>query len=122
MARTNPKSKPTPEQTGEVKLPPPATPVATTTAPATSTAPATDAAVQYNQNEKTNKKIDDWIKRYPDQFKFFNEMPHERAVRKLILNEIDRYERRQFRKQQGNGESNSPRHERGEGYGGSQRH
>ena len=73
-------------------------------------APATDAPVQYRENPRTNEKIDEWIKRNPDQFKFFNEMPHERAVRKLILNEIQRYERREkaksYRQQeQGGGET-----------------
>jgi hypothetical protein len=120
MARTNPKSKITADQTAALASSAPAETTATTAAP--STAPATDAPAQYRENEQTNKKIDDWIKRYPDQFKFFNEMPHERAVRKLILNEIDRYERRQFRKQQGNGQDHEPRQERGQGYGGSRRY
>jgi hypothetical protein len=122
MARTNPKSKTTAEHTANPAPSALAETTATTAAPAASVAPATDAPAQYKENEKTNKKIDDWIKEYPDQFKFFNEMPHERAVRKLILNEIDRYERRQFRKQQGNGENNSPRQERGQGYGGGRRY
>jgi hypothetical protein len=51
--------------------------------------------VQYRENPRTNEKIDAWIKANPDQFKFFNELPHERAVRKLILNEIQKYERMQ---------------------------
>jgi hypothetical protein len=51
--------------------------------------------VQYRENPRTNEKIDAWIKANPDQFKFFNELPHERAVRKLVLNEIQKYERMQ---------------------------
>ena len=115
MAKTNQKPKPAPEQT-------PGETTASTATPAASTAPATDAPPQYRENEETNKRIDDWIKRYPDQFKFFNDMPHERAVRKLILNEINRHERREFRRQQSNGENNAPRQERGPGYGGGRRY
>lgn len=54
---------------------------------------ATSEPVQYRENQRTNEKIDEWIRRNPDQFKFFDEMPHDRAVRKLILNEIEKYER-----------------------------
>jgi len=59
----------------------------------TSTAPGSIAPVQYRENPRTNEKIDAWIKANPDQFRFFDELPHERAVRKLVLNEISRYER-----------------------------
>ena len=31
----------------------------------------------------------------PTSFKFFDELPHERAVRKLVLNEVQKYERMQ---------------------------
>ena len=51
--------------------------------------------VQYRENPRTNEKIDAWIKANPDQFKFFDELPHERAVRKLVLNEVQKYERMQ---------------------------
>ncbi len=84
-------------------------------ASATTAAPATVAPVQYRENPRTNEKIDEWIKRNPDQFKFFNEMPHERAVRKLILNEIEKYERFQksksYRSQKGEGEAAGPRND-----------
>jgi hypothetical protein len=84
-------------------------------------APAKDAPVQYRENPRTNEKIDEWIRRNPDQFKFFNEMPHERAVRKLILNEIDRYERQQkaksYREQEQRGGETAPRYDRGRGNG-----
>jgi hypothetical protein len=49
--------------------------------------------VEYRENQRTNEKIDAWIKNYPDRFKFFDELPHDRAVRKLVLNEVERYER-----------------------------
>jgi hypothetical protein len=51
--------------------------------------------VQYRENPRTNEKIDAWIKANPDQFKFFDALPHERAVRKLVLNEVQKYERMQ---------------------------
>ena len=106
MAKPNTKSKTTAAETA-VTAPPPA--------------PATDTPVQYRENPRTNEKIDEWIKRNPDQFKFFNEMPHERAVRKLILNEIDKYERREkaksYRQQEGGGQDTAPRHDRSQSNG-----
>jgi hypothetical protein len=122
MARTSSKPKSAAGQSAAQTPQAPSEAAASTSTSATPAPTATDAPPPYRENEQTNKKIDDWIKRYPDQFKFFNEMPHERAVRKLILNEIDRYERRQFRKQQENGENNSPRQERGQGQGGGRRY
>jgi hypothetical protein len=78
--------------------------------------PTPDAPAQYRENPRTNEKIDEWIKRNPDQFKFFDQIPHERAVRKLILNEIDKYERQQkaksYRQQDGGGQDTAPRHDR----------
>ena len=59
------------------------------------TTPASNAPVEYRENPRTNEKIDAWIKNNPDRFKFFDEMPHERAVRKLVLNEVEKYERMQ---------------------------
>jgi ATPase subunit of ABC transporter with duplicated ATPase domains len=53
------------------------------------------APVEYRENPRTNEKIDAWIKNNPDGFKFYDEMPHERAVRKLVLNEVEKYERMQ---------------------------
>jgi ATPase subunit of ABC transporter with duplicated ATPase domains len=58
-------------------------------------APDSNAPVQYRENPRTNEKIDAWIKANPDQFKFFAELPHDRAVRKLVLNEVQKYERMQ---------------------------
>jgi ATPase subunit of ABC transporter with duplicated ATPase domains len=57
--------------------------------------PDSNAPVQYRENPRTNEKIDAWIKANPDQFKFFAELPHDRAVRKLVLNEVQKYERMQ---------------------------
>ena len=57
--------------------------------------PASTEPVQYRENPRTNEKIDAWIKANPDRFKFFDELPHERAVRKLVLNEVQKYERLQ---------------------------
>ena len=56
---------------------------------------AATTPVEYRENPRTNEKIDAWIKANPDRFKFFDEMPHERAVRKLVLNEVEKYERMQ---------------------------
>ena len=61
----------------------------------TATTPASNAPVEYRENPRTNEKIDAWIKNNPDGFKFYDEMPHERAVRKLVLNEVEKYERMQ---------------------------
>jgi len=64
-------------------------------AAATTATDATNTAVQYRENPRTNEKIDAWIKVNPDQFKFLDELPHDRAVRKLVLNEVQKYERLQ---------------------------
>src|SRR5207302_854217 len=56
-------------------------------------AQASNGTIQYRENPQTNEKIDSWIKANPDRFKFFNELPHDRAVRKLVLNEVQKYER-----------------------------
>lgn len=56
-------------------------------------APASNGAIEYRENPKTNEKIDAWIKANPERFKFFDELPHDRAVRKLVLNEVQKYER-----------------------------
>jgi hypothetical protein len=52
-----------------------------------------NGTVEYRENPQTNEKIDAWIAANPERFKFFNDLPHERAVRKLVLNEIQKYER-----------------------------
>src|ERR1017187_10357625 len=59
----------------------------------TATTPASNAPVEYRENPRTNEKIDAWIKNNPDRFKFFDEMPHARAVGKLALTEVKKYER-----------------------------
>jgi hypothetical protein len=60
-----------------------------------SPASATSEPVEYREHARTNEKIDAWIKNNPDGFKFFDEMPKDRAVRKLVLNEVQKYERLQ---------------------------
>jgi len=83
--------------------------------PAVANESAANATGQLRENPRINEKIDEWIKRNPDQFKFFSEMPHDRAVRKLILNEIDKYERREkaksYRQQEQQNGEQSPRHD-----------
>jgi hypothetical protein len=115
MARTTTKPKPAPEATAST--------APATAASAPETTSTSETTGQLRENPRINEKIDEWIKRNPDQFKFFTEMPHERAVRKLILNEIDKYERQQkaksYRQQdQQNGER-APRqdHRQGNGQG-----
>lgn len=114
MARPSTKPKTAPETTTV------ASPAA---APAAEAATTSDTTGQLRENPRINEKIDEWIKRNPDQFKFFNEMPHERAVRKLILNEIDKYERQQkarsYRQQEQQNGEGAPRqdHRQGNGQG-----
>ena len=114
MAKTNTtKAKSAPEATASV-APPAAAPAATTTEGAEAQGP-------HRENPRINEKIDEWIKRNPDQYKFYNEMPHERAVRKLILNEIDKYERQQkaksYRQQEQQQGERGPRQEYRQGNG-----
>ena len=115
MAKANTKPKTT--ETAAAVQPSPALAPTTASTPA----PAIDAPPQYRENPRTNEKIDEWIKRNPDQFKFFDQMPHERAVRKLILNEIDKYERQQkarsYRQQEQHGGESAPRHDRSQSNG-----
>jgi hypothetical protein len=59
----------------------------------TTATPTANAPVEYRENPRTNEKIDTWIAANPDRFKFFDALPHERAVRKLVLNEVEKYER-----------------------------
>ena len=114
MAKTNTtKTKTAPEATASV-APPAAAPAATTTEGAETQGP-------HRENPRINEKIDEWIKRNPDQYKFYNEMTHERAVRKLILNEIDKYERQQkaksYRQQEQQQGEREPRQDYRQGNG-----
>lgn len=52
-------------------------------------------STQYRENPKTNEKIDAWIANNPDRWEYFRNLPPERAARKLVLNEVQNYERRQ---------------------------
>ncbi len=48
---------------------------------------------QYRENPKTNEKIDAWIQANPQRWEYFKALPPERAARKLVLNEVQNYER-----------------------------
>ncbi|HEY3915440.1 MAG TPA: hypothetical protein VGN61_13205 [Verrucomicrobiae bacterium] len=52
-------------------------------------------STQYRENPKTNEKIDAWIANNPDRWEYFRNLPPDRAARKLVLNEVQGYERRQ---------------------------
>ena len=52
-------------------------------------------APQYRENPQTNEKIDAWIQANPERWEYFNSMPPERMARKLVLNEVQKYERLQ---------------------------
>lgn len=52
-------------------------------------------APQYRENPQTNEKIDAWIKDNPDRWDYFRALPPERMARKLVLNEIQKFERRE---------------------------
>jgi len=112
METEKPKSKRSAKaaQSAQTELTAPAPP-----AVANESTAAANATGQLRENPRINEKIDEWIKRNPDQFKFFNEMPHDRAVRKLILNEIDKYERREkaksYRQQEQQNGEQAPRHD-----------
>lgn len=105
MAKTSTKPKTTTEQA--------AAPASTTTA---ATAP-----VEQRENPRINEKIDEWIKRFPDKWNYFISLPPERMARKLVLNEIDRYERIQkaksHRQQEQRGGEAAPRYDRSQGNG-----
>jgi hypothetical protein len=113
MAKANSTKTKTAPEAAQSVAPPTAAPVATATA-------GTETQGPLRENPRINEKIDEWIKRNPDQFKFFNEMPHDRAVRKLILNEIDKYERQQkarsYREQEQQQGERGPRQERRQEY------
>jgi hypothetical protein len=111
MARTSTKPKTSPQ---------PSAAPATTPAPATSASTA-DAQVEQRENPRINEKIDEWIKRFPDKWKYFMSLPPERMARKLVLNEIDKYERQQkarsYRQQEQPGDETTARHDHSQGNG-----
>jgi hypothetical protein len=115
MARTSTKSKTSPEQTAELA------PTVPTTAAATTSAPAPNAPVEQRENPRINEKIDEWIKQFPDKWNYFMSLPPERMARKLVLNEIDKYERQQkaksYRQQEQQGGETAPRHACGQSNG-----
>lgn len=52
-------------------------------------------APQFRENPQTNEKIDTWIKDNPERWQYFSTLPPERMARKLVLNEIQKFERQQ---------------------------
>jgi hypothetical protein len=52
-------------------------------------------APQYRENPQTNEKIDAWIKDNPQRWEYLCAMPQERMARKLVLNEVEKFERRE---------------------------
>jgi hypothetical protein len=110
MARTSSKPKTSSEKT--------TTPATTQAANA---APAADAPVEQRENPRINEKIDEWIKRFPDKWKYFMSLPPERMARKLALNEIEKYERQQkarsYRQQDQRGGETAQRHDRNQSNG-----
>jgi len=50
---------------------------------------------QYRENPQTNEKIDAWIAANPSRWEYFRNLPPDRAARKLVLNEIQKFERQQ---------------------------
>jgi hypothetical protein len=111
MARTNSKPKPAAEQTNtSIPQPPPDT-----------TASTSRAAGEPRENPRINEKIDEWIKQNPDDWKYFLSLPPERMARKLVLNEINKYERqqkaKQYQQEEQHGGETTPRNDRSQGNG-----
>jgi hypothetical protein len=52
-------------------------------------------APQFRENPQTNEKIDAWIRANPERWQYFTSLPPDRMARKLVLNEIQKYERQQ---------------------------
>lgn len=113
MARTNSKPKPAAEQTAASIPQAPAEITASTT--------VTRAAVEPRENARVNEKIDEWIKRNPDDWEYFMSLPPERMARKLVLNEINKYERqqkaKQYQQEEQRGSETTPRHDRSQSNG-----
>lgn len=77
--------------------------------------------MEQRENPRINEKIDEWIKRFPEKWKYFMSLPPERMARKLVLNEIDKYERIQkaksYRQQEQQGDETTARHDRSQSNG-----
>jgi hypothetical protein len=110
MAKTNTKPKASTEQSAT-----------SATARAANTASAGETPVEQRENPRINEKIDEWIKQFPDKWNYFMSLPPERMARKLVLNEIDRYERMQkaksYRQSEQDGGETAPRYDRSQGNG-----
>jgi|GEM_PF-1522242 len=54
---------------------------------------------EYRENAAVNAKIDDYIKANPKHWDYIQSMPPERMARALVLNEVQKTERRQRMKE-----------------------
>jgi hypothetical protein len=116
MAKTNTtKTKTAPEATASTAPP------AAAQAPAATAGPEMQGPVEQRENPRINEKIDEWIKRFPDKWSYFLALPPERMARKLVLHEIDKYERQEkaksYRQQDQQQGERGPRQEYRQGNG-----
>jgi len=56
---------------------------------------ADTAEPQFKENAQVNARIDEFIKNNPKQWEYFQSMPPERMARALVLNEIQKLDRRE---------------------------
>jgi hypothetical protein len=56
---------------------------------------ADTAEPQFKENAQVNARIDEFIKNNPKQWEYIQSMPPERMARALVLNEIQKLDRRE---------------------------
>ena len=56
---------------------------------------ADTAEPQFKENPQVNARIDEFIKNNPKQWDFIQSMPPERMARALVLNEVQKLDRRE---------------------------
>ena len=56
---------------------------------------AETAEPQFKENAQVNARIDEFIKNNPKQWDFIQSMPPERMARALVLNEVQKLDRRE---------------------------
>ena len=56
---------------------------------------ADTAGPQFKENAQVNARIDEFIKNNPKQWEYIQSMPPERMARALVLNEIQKLDRRE---------------------------
>ena len=56
---------------------------------------ANTAEPQFKENPQVNAKIDEFIKNNPKQWDYIQSMPPERMARALVLNEVQKLDRRE---------------------------